>query len=71
MKRMVSLFTIFSFIRSCLTFVSHTKTPFYIKSSLNVKPLDVSKDFITRGLIGSEWTYNDFLENLKKIILML
>ena len=64
MKTMVSLFTIFSFIRSCVTFVSHTKTPFFIKTSLNLKPLDMSKDFITKGLIGSEWTYKDFVDNL-------
>jgi cell division protease FtsH len=47
------------------TFVTHNTIPFHKKTSLNLKPIDLSKDFISRGLVGSEWTYNDLVENLK------
>ena len=58
--------SMFSFFSSVFTFVSHKSVPFSIKTKLNMKPLDVSKEFITRGMIGSEWTYNDFVDNLQK-----
>ena len=53
-------------INYVFTFVTHRSVPFYSNSKLNLKPMDISKDFITKGMIGSEWTYNDFVENLQK-----
>jgi cell division protease FtsH len=66
MKRMVSLMSLFSLFNYAFTFVSHRSIPFSTNTKLNLKPLDISKDFITRGMIGSEWTYNDFVDNLQK-----
>ena len=66
MKRMVSLMSLFSLFNYAFTFVSHRSIPFSTNTKLNLKPLDISKDFITRGMIGSEWTYNDFVNNLQK-----
>ena len=66
MRRMVSLMSLFSLFNHVFTFITHKSVPFYTKTKLNLKPLDISKDFITKGMIGSEWTYNDFVDNLQK-----
>ena len=66
MKRLMNIFSLFSLIRYCFTFVSHTTIPFHKKTSLNLKPVDLTREFVTRGIVGSEWTYNDLVDNLKK-----